>query len=103
MVVMLLACHYDGDDRSLTVELNDEGPGDMSPSVPHDYTDDGGWRCFRDREGRVMSMRFDLASPTTDLTLVGSLLGPAAMGLARRVLDEARTTPAGFVSHSKTV
>ncbi|WP_297923539.1 flagellin [uncultured Agitococcus sp.] len=47
--------------------------------VEEPYTDDGGWRCFRDREGRVMSMRFDLASPTTDLTLVGALLGPAAI------------------------
>lgn len=100
---MLMACHYDGDDRSLTVEMNDEGPGDLTPSVPHDYADDSGWRCFRDRDGRVVSMRFDLASPSTDLTLVGSLLGPAAMGLARRVLDEARAAPASFVSHSKPV
>lgn len=103
MESMLLTSHYDGSDRSLTVELNDEGPGDLSPSVPYDYVDEGGWRRFRDRGGAVVSMRFDLATPGIDLTLVGAHMGPAAMGLARRVLDETRSDPATFVSHSKPV
>lgn len=96
----MVMCAYDGDDRSLRVGLEDDEPGDLTPTVPHDYVDEAGWRCFRDAEGNVISMRFDLAHPEIDCSLVGERLGPSAMGLARRVLDESRGEPSTYVSHS---
>ena len=99
-VRVMLMCAYEGDDRSLTIGAEPDDPGDMALPVPHDYVDEGGWRCFRDHEGNVISMRYDLARPEIDCSLVGERMGPSAMGLARRVLDESRGEPSAYVSHS---
>ncbi|MGB8858580.1 MAG: hypothetical protein WCC60_04960 [Ilumatobacteraceae bacterium] len=90
---MIAICHYDGSDHSLIISAAPPEDNATPRCTLEAYTDTDGWRCFTDHHGEVVRMRFDLALPTTDCTLVGRLLGPAVQGLAREVLDEIRGQP----------
>ncbi len=98
---MTVTCHYDGEDHSLLIVdvLADEGESPRCTLVA--YSDRDGWRCFTDHDGAVVRMRYDLAEPSIDCSLVGELMGLPAQSGARRVLDEVRTQPG--VSHTHAV
>ena len=90
---MIDICHYDGTDHSLIVERTSPEDTAAPRCRLHAYTDTDGWRCFTDHEGKVVRMRYDLATETTNCALVGKLMGLPAQGIARDVLDEVRGQP----------
>ena len=96
-----VTCHYDGGDHSLTVERVEHSDEPTPRCCFTSFSDERGWRCFRDADGHVLKMRYDLADVSTDCSLVGMLLGPAAQGIARAVLEETRGDPHSFRSRTR--
>lgn len=103
MGAMFLNCLYDGTDHELTVTRTEDEGTRLERCELHDYTDNNGWRCFRSHDGTVLRMRYDLAEPAINCSLVGDLMGPAAQGLVRAMLDEVRNQPGTSRSQTRHV